>query len=352
MEEKKITIIDVAKLAGVSKGTVDRVLHNRGEVSAKSVQKVKKAIEELNYEPNLYASLLATKKDRTIALLIPKFKDGEFWEKIHEGFIQGGEVVAPFNIGTSVFKYDQYDINSFTSACKKLVDSKPSGVIVSPLFANDMIAFTDTLKKEGIPYIYIDTKPEDDSYLAYFGMPMYKSGYLCAGLLTERKAEEDLKEIAIVRIVRDKTRRSDPTVNRRLGFMDFMSENYPYCEVHNVFVDPSDPKSIESTLDAFFQKHPDVSDVVMFNSRIHLLKGYLSSHPDKKRRVIGFDNLDQNVEMLKSGLVTILISQHVEKQSSMAVQTLSDFILLKKNPARRDNYMHMDILTALNYENY
>ena len=49
MEEKKITIFDVAEKAGVSKGTVDRVLHNRGEVSRKSAEKVRKAIEELNY---------------------------------------------------------------------------------------------------------------------------------------------------------------------------------------------------------------------------------------------------------------------------------------------------------------
>ena len=46
MEEKKITIFDVAARAGVSKGTVDRVLHNRGEVSRKSAEKVRKAIEE------------------------------------------------------------------------------------------------------------------------------------------------------------------------------------------------------------------------------------------------------------------------------------------------------------------
>ena len=79
MEQKKITIFDVAKRAGVSKGTVDRVLHNRGEVSKKSADKVREAIKALNYEPNMYASLLATKKNREIACLIPKFKAGEYW---------------------------------------------------------------------------------------------------------------------------------------------------------------------------------------------------------------------------------------------------------------------------------
>lgn len=66
MEEnnKKITIADVAKLAGVSKGTVDRVLHDRGGVSRKSMEKIRQVIDELGYEPNVYASMLATRKEQ------------------------------------------------------------------------------------------------------------------------------------------------------------------------------------------------------------------------------------------------------------------------------------------------
>ena len=58
----KIRIKDIARLANVSTGTVDRVLHNRGEVSAKSREKVEKVLKEINYQPNIYASALASKK--------------------------------------------------------------------------------------------------------------------------------------------------------------------------------------------------------------------------------------------------------------------------------------------------
>ena len=47
--ENKVTINDIARLTGLSKGTVDRVLHKRGEVSKKSYEKVMKVIEELGY---------------------------------------------------------------------------------------------------------------------------------------------------------------------------------------------------------------------------------------------------------------------------------------------------------------
>ena len=49
----KIRIKDIARLANVSTGTVDRVLHNRGEVSAKSREKVEKVLKEINYQPNI-----------------------------------------------------------------------------------------------------------------------------------------------------------------------------------------------------------------------------------------------------------------------------------------------------------
>ena len=88
---KKVTINDVAKAAGVSKGTVDRVLHNRGEVSEKSRKKITKVIEKLGYIPNMHASLLASKRNFRIICLLPEFSKGEFWELTEKGMSQGQE---------------------------------------------------------------------------------------------------------------------------------------------------------------------------------------------------------------------------------------------------------------------
>ena len=62
MKNSIITISDVARAAGVTNGTVDRVLHERGEVSKKTREKVLRVIEELGYQPNVYASMLAKNK--------------------------------------------------------------------------------------------------------------------------------------------------------------------------------------------------------------------------------------------------------------------------------------------------
>ena len=61
-QTEKVRIKDIAEKSGVSIGTVDRVLHNRPNVSAKSRKKVEDVLKEINYRPNLYASVLASKK--------------------------------------------------------------------------------------------------------------------------------------------------------------------------------------------------------------------------------------------------------------------------------------------------
>ena len=57
------TIFDVARHAGVSRGTVDRVIYGRGRVSEKTKEKVRKVISELGYTPNPNASSLANRKE-------------------------------------------------------------------------------------------------------------------------------------------------------------------------------------------------------------------------------------------------------------------------------------------------
>ena len=71
MGNKNYTIKDIARMAGVSAGTVDRVLHNRGDVSAASLEKVRKVLDEISYQPNMFAIGLAAKKRYSTVSIIP-----------------------------------------------------------------------------------------------------------------------------------------------------------------------------------------------------------------------------------------------------------------------------------------
>lgn len=66
-----ITIKDVAKLAGVSPSTVSRTCTNHPSISKQTKAKVRKAMQELGYEPNFQASNLASRNSRTIGIILP-----------------------------------------------------------------------------------------------------------------------------------------------------------------------------------------------------------------------------------------------------------------------------------------
>ena len=114
---KNVRISDIARMAGVSVGTVDRILHNRGKVSKTAQEKVNRVLQEVEYRPNLMARSLALKKQFNIAALIPAFRPGEYWEKAAEGIDKAAGELNDYNIVVQKIFFDQYDQTSFKQFC-------------------------------------------------------------------------------------------------------------------------------------------------------------------------------------------------------------------------------------------
>lgn len=84
---KKITIKDVAKLAGVSKATVSRVLNNSKYVSPEVHERVVKVIEETGYKPSSIARSLVSKETKLVGLLIPDVSN-PFYSELVKGMVE------------------------------------------------------------------------------------------------------------------------------------------------------------------------------------------------------------------------------------------------------------------------
>lgn len=67
----KLTIKDIAELAGVSPSTISIVLNNKEGVSAKTRDRVLKIVKEFNYTPNQVARSLVQRRSRCIGMVIP-----------------------------------------------------------------------------------------------------------------------------------------------------------------------------------------------------------------------------------------------------------------------------------------
>ena len=197
MQNTKVTIKDVAKAAGVTNGTVDRVLHNRGEVAPETKAKVMEVVERLGYKPNVYASMLARNKAHSIAVLMPSFNKGDFWELVHNGLSQSEEYAGRFSVSVEVYYYDQYDVESFRSQCRQVLEDGHSGVILAPMFLDDTLSFSALLTENNIPYVMLNTSAGTDGHLAYYGLAMYESGRCCADILMSMSDEDQKGKVYI-----------------------------------------------------------------------------------------------------------------------------------------------------------
>jgi LacI family transcriptional regulator len=150
------TIRDVAKLAGVSVATVSRYLNKNGYVNKDTEQRVAKAIEQLNYEPNAVARGLAGKQTGTIALILPDIAN-PFFPEIARGVVDVAQKHGFTVILCNSDDQGQKEKSYIEMLRKKYVD----GII----FASNTLGQDDVeqMNKNNIPLVVLDRAPTRQS---------------------------------------------------------------------------------------------------------------------------------------------------------------------------------------------
>lgn len=349
MEDQNYTIKDIAQMAGVSAGTVDRVLHNRGDVSQKSKEKVQKVLDEINYQPNVFAIGLAAKKKYTITCMIPYYVEHDYWHSVATGIERARQELRPFNVSVNYLHYKHGDRKSYQDACQKIEKSNTDALLLAPNFREDTLSMLAYLKDKNIPFAFIDFDIEEAKALKYIGQDSYKSGYIAAKILMRNYQQG---QELILFLNNNKDNPAEIQMKRRLeGFMKYISEEHKDIAIHEVILNKNNPEKNNEILSDFFRKHPKATLGAVFNSRVYQVGHYLREKGQNMTGLIGYDLLRNNTELLKSGEVTYLIGQRPGLQGYCGVKTLCDNIVFKKS-VEPLKYMPIDILIKENIDFY
>ncbi len=351
--QSKIRIKDIAEMSGVSVGTVDRVLHGRTNVSKKSLEKVQKVLDEINYVPNHYASALASNKVHQFAAILPMHEIDSYWARVEKGLYEGVRKFNDFKISFKVFQYDPFNDESFKNECDNLISSNPDAVIVGPIFNyNIMKNFVDRLDTKEIPYALLDSNWSDFNPVTFYGQDSLKSGEF-SGRIMQMAIKGDADELAIFRIMGEGRVASRQQMNREVGFRNYMKEHCPKCKIHEVNLYAYDKPGMKKILKDFFTKNPDVQYGVSFNSSIHLVGKFLHEEMPKHTHVtlLGYDAVDANVKCVKESMVDFLIAQHPHDQGLNCFRTMFNACVLHIKQ-KRDHYVSIELLTKENIDFY
>ena len=350
MANEKIRIKDIAERAGVSVGTVDRVLHKRPNVSPKALEKVNKALEEMDYKPNMYASALAYNKRYTFYFLIPKHASEAYWEEIEEGAQAACERRSDFGISIKMMYYKRFQPDTFVQATNEVLHQKPAGVIVVPSTLELTREFTDQLHNQQIPFILLDSFMPDLKPLSFYGQDSFQSGYFAARMLMMLAPNE--KEIMLMKQMLNGNVASKQQENRETGFRHYMRDHFPEVVINELDLPLSESRAkYDTLLERFFKKHPLVHHCITFNSKAHIVGEFLLRSNLRNIQIMGYDMVEKNAECVRRGSISFLIAQHAYMQGYECVETLFDAIVLKRE-VTPINYMPIELLTRENIDFY
>ncbi len=338
-----VTIKDIARLAGVSIGTVDRVLHNRGRVADTTKSRILKIISDTKFKPNLFASNLAQSRNYRLGILTPRpEQDSGFWQLPHKGMQTAAEELSAFSVELLFHCFDRFSPDSFRKAARQLMTNSPDGILLAPILPQPAEDFVRDLSPE-LPICCFDSDLPTISKLAYIGQDPRMSGRLAAKLMRMLVPPE--KETVIIQAVN----LDEHIRGREEGFRSYFPADKRPPVLEEVHIDSRE--TCFTFLDSLFNRTPDIGGFFVANASVHRVAEYLAEKDRTGIALIGYDLIPRNREFLERGVIDFLISQRPETQGYLGVRTL--FRHLSRQPVGAPHVvMPIDILTAENIHYY
>jgi len=341
--DKKYTIKDIGKLAGVSKGTVDRVLHQRGKVSSKAMAQVQKVLKEIDYQPNPIARNLKNNKVYNICVLLPDPEVDQYWEPAVQGIKKAIKEFKPFGLRVHRYYFDPREKTSFTTKAQELVSTAPDALLMAPLFQKEALAVLKECKSKDIQVALFNNVIDVFNRENFIGQDLYQSGKVAANLIDKLIGENNLA--AIVHINEEANMKQ-----RENGFKAYFEDKNKLFKIKSFSLKTADTRVFKKEANEILKKHSKISAIFVTNSKAYQFINAVGSSC-KDITIVGYDLLDENISFLKSGCIDFLIHQKPKRQAYLGLENLAEHFLFGK-PIPNENLLPIDIITTENYQYY
>ncbi len=320
--KRRPTIRDVAEQAGVSIATVSRVINNRGTVDNRLVERVRAAIEEVNYIPNESGRVLRRRTSNMLGVVMPNLKD-QFYVDLLDAFEE--QVAAE---GYQVLFCNSRESRDRERENLRIVlEQNVAGILFAPV-ATVPHAVTRIYERSNLPIVLVD-RPSPECPLPWVGTDPDQAGKIFSDHLSELGSQNPLLLSARVE--------ESPADERAQAFWKYWNaKGGAGTEVVIDYNSRTALEDVRSALDRYLQAH---DAIVCTNGAVSLLayrvlyKEMEISTEDKI--FIGFDN--PFWRDLSSPLPTV-IDQQVAHLGEGAAKALVSWIGTEKKPNEADDH--------------
>jgi len=330
------TIREIAELAGVSRGTVDRVLNNRGSVNKETAEKIRSIIRQLDYKPNRAGIALAAQKKKYLIGIILFSKKNPFFDRVMQGFSDKAEELSLYGCEISV-KRVAYHPQAQLSAIRACLKEGVQGLIITPYNGDEIREELNKLIRSGIPVITVNSDAEGVRRLAYVGSDYYNSGE-AAGALMKLVTSGPVR-LGIIN--------GDNNIlchtQRISGFVDKLSDDPRFKVVCQGESLDDDNKAYELA-SRMLNEHPDINAFYFTAAGVYGgCRAIAKLAPGKDIKVITFDEVPSTIEMMQKNIITATICQEPYWQGSKSLDLMFSYLSGRKAEIRDSYYARLSV---------
>lgn len=339
-----VTSKQIAELAGVSRGTVDRALHGRGRVSPEVAARIHRIAEELDYQPNAIGrALVSASRDLKIGVILQSVETPTV-QTVSKGVSQAASELKSRGIALITHEIQGLDTDAVLRAIDDLVAQGISGLALSASSAPALRQRIDALHADGIPVITLNSDAPDSARICFIGMDNYRAGQTAAGLMR-------LLLPAGGKVFPLTGHPGSTAHNHRLsGFSDTLAAE----NADDIALLPFQPCfdrddfAYEIT-QHILSSHPDLAGIyVACNGQLGVCQAVRDACKTGQVRVIAFDLTAPNDALLRNGSISIVLDQDAFAQGYRPPLLLHDYLVHRQMPAKTLLYTDIDVCTKYN----
>lgn len=331
------TIKEIAALAGVSRGTVDRVLNNRGSVNLATADKIREIAKALDYKPNKAGLALAAQKKKLKLGVILFSTDNPFFADVLTGVNEKVEDLAGYNC-TVLVKQIPINVDAQLRAIEELLREDVNGIALAPQNDERIRVRINELSAQGIPVVTLNTDIENARRIAYVGSNYTKSGATAAGLM--RLMTHGTVHIGIITGSPDILCHTE----RIAGFTDTLRPDRERMHIVSVVETQDDEIESYEQTSLLLKAHPEINALFFAAGGVYGgCRAVASLGLSGKLCAIAFDKADTTEHFLKQGTLSAVICQQPRIQGARPLELLFAYLTSGELPEKEYNYTAVDI---------
>lgn len=325
-----VTLKQIAELANVSRGTVDKVLNDRPGVKESTKNRVLQIAKELDYKPNYIGkALVQTKEPIKIGIILtPEYNP--FVHEIIRGIHNAQDEYQPFGLQITTKMLNTLEPAEQISILNDFENEQFAGVAVFPLDDKQVKRKINQLSEKGIAIITLNSQIDSINDICFIGQDHFKGGRTAAGLMGRLLPGGG--DIGIIISSKNLSCHRE----RLHGFMDKIKESYPGLHVVKVLENQDRKDEAFKIALEYCNKYPDLKGIYITGGGIAGVGNALNiAGKQKAIKVICHDLVPDTIELLKSGTVDFALGQNPEQQGYLLVKTLFDYLVKKQKPSEK-----------------